>query len=84
MIQGAGQLIEARRLEQLIGLAQDASLGSTEDEVQGDSRQGPGEEGDEHDLSTQLIQVAEDRGRVSPDPDDSDDPAIELDREVRT
>ena len=73
VIQRAGQLVQARRLEQLVGLAQDASLGGPEHEVQGDGRQGPGEQRDDHDLSTQLIEVAEDGRRISPDPDDRDD-----------
>ena len=72
-----------RRLEQLVGLAQDASLGGPEHEVEGDGREGPGEQRDEHDLSTELIEVAEDRRRVPPDPDDRDDLAVDLDREVR-
>lgn len=35
-----------------------------------------------HDLATELIEVAQDRGRVPPDPDHRDDLSVELDREV--
>ena len=83
MIQRAGHLVQVRRLEELVGLPEDASLGGAKDEVQGDGRQSAGEQGDEHDLSTELIQVPEDRCRISPDPNDRDDLAVELDREVR-
>ena len=83
VIQRAGQLVQLRRLEQLVGLPQDASLGGAKHEVQGNGRKSAGEQRDEHDLSTELIQVHEDRGRISPDTHDRDDLAVELDREVR-
>ena len=71
-----------RRLEELVGLPEDASLGGAKDEVQGNGRESAGEQGDEHDLSTKVIQVQEDRCRIPPDPNDRDDLAVELDREV--
>ncbi len=83
VIERAGHLVEASRLEELVRLAEDASLGRAEHEVQGDGREGAGEQRDEHDLATELIQVPEDRCRISPDAHDCDDLAVELDREVR-
>ena len=83
VIERAGHLIQARRLEQFVGLAQDAPLGGPEHEVQRDRGHRPGEHRDDHDLPTKPVEVTQDGCRVSPDTDDRDDRAVDLDREVR-
>ena len=83
VIQRAGHLIQPSGLEEFVGLPEDAALRGAKHEVQGDGRQGAREQGDDHHLATELIQVPEDRCRISPDTHDRDDLAVELDREVR-
>ena len=82
VVHGPGERVTPPGFEQQRGTPADAALGGAEDEEEQDRGEGGRTQRDDDDLASHVVELAEDRGRVAPDPDDRDDLLVDLEREV--
>ncbi len=82
VVERAGQRVAPGRFDEFGRLAGQAALGGPEDEEQQGGRDQRGGQGHEHDVASDGRESIEDRHGIAPDPDDTEDLAVDREREV--